>query len=209
MRFSNWLLLPLLFIPPAIFAADVIGPTYSIGEEPADKAILRVLREKQASGELKQLQKEAVARSMASAKNPKPVAGITSAKERRLVAIDASVTYPDDIKDPMGNVIVKAGTKVNPLEIMPLTRVLVFFDGKDTEQVEAVGRLLTQPGSRVRPILVSGSWLDLSKRWKQQVYFDQMGHLTQRFGVTAVPAIVRQIGNRLVMEELPAKDLKP
>lgn len=209
MRFSKWLLLCSFAIPRALLAADVIGPTYSIGEEAADKAILRVLKEKQDSGELKRLQKEAVERSMASARNPKPVAGITNAKERRVVAIDASVTYPDDIKDPMGNVIVKAGTKVNPLEIMPLTRVLVFFDGKDIEQVEAVGRMLAQPGARVRPILVSGSWLDLSKRWKQQVYFDQMGQLTQRFGITAVPAIVRQLGNRLVMEELPAKDLKP
>lgn len=74
-----------------------------------------------------------------------------------------------------------AGTKINPLDMTGLTKTLVFFDGRDPEQREAVGALLVAKGGqlKVKPILVAGSWLDLTKAWKTQVFYDQKGTLFQ------------------------------
>ncbi|KXS30377.1 MAG: Type-F conjugative transfer system protein TraW, partial [Candidatus Gallionella acididurans] len=44
--------------------------------------------------------------------------------------------------------------------------------------------------------------LDLMRKWKIQVFYDQGGTLTRRFGITHVPAIVRQEGKRLRIDEL-------
>jgi conjugal transfer pilus assembly protein TraW len=41
------------------------------------------------------------------------------------------------------------------------------------------------------------------------VYFDQDGYLTSRFGIKAVPAIVRQKGKALEVAETPVEELKP
>ena len=85
----------------------------------------------------------------------------------------------------------------------------LFFDGRDPEQREAVGRLVAKGGQlKVKPILVAGSWLDLTKAWKTQVFYDQKGTLSKRFGITAVPAVIRQQGKMLVLDEIPAKELQ-
>ncbi|WP_330996376.1 hypothetical protein [Burkholderia cepacia] len=60
----------------------------------------------------------------------------------------------------------------------------------------------------MKPILVAGSWLDLTKSWKTQVYYDQHGSLSKRFGIRAVPALIRQQDKVLVLDEIPAKELQ-
>ena len=54
----------------------------------------------------------------------------------------------------------------------------------------------------VREILIGGSYLDLMRRWKQTVYYDQQGLLTARLGIRQVPARVTQDGQRLRIDEL-------
>ena len=196
-------------IPASGIAAERLGTSYAIGEEAADQAIIRKLKDKARSGELKALETQAAQRSLHSAKYPKAVTGITKSSVYRAVAIDPSITYKSDVTDDFGKVIVKAGTRVNPLETLSLSKSLVFFDGSDSDQVAAVSAYMKASKVAVKPILVAGSWFELSKRWKQQVYHDQEGILTTRFGIAAVPAIVRQQGNRLVMQEIPTKDLRP
>jgi conjugal transfer pilus assembly protein TraW len=55
--------------------------------------IMKKLREKERSGELKRLQEEAIRRSMGSIKNMKPVDGITTVRARAQRFIDPTVTY--------------------------------------------------------------------------------------------------------------------
>lgn len=184
-----------------------IGPTWPIAEENAIDTITSMLREKQRTGELKRLQDEAVRRSMVSIRQPAPVEGIRTATVRSERTIDPSVTYSQSLLADDGRVIVPAGTKINPLDVMPFTETLVFFDGRDTEQVAAVGRMLASPGTHVKAILVAGSWLDLTKQFGTQIYFDQHGTLTQRFGIDTVPAVIRQKGNALSLSVVPAKEL--
>lgn len=197
-------------IVPATQAAHLgtIGQTYPIGEESALDMIMKKLRDKERSGELKKLQEEAVRRSMGSIKNMKPVEGIVTVTTRGQRFIDPTVTYTKAVTTDDGRIVIPAGTKINPLDMTGLTKTLIFFDGRDPEQREAVGRLVAKGQIKVKPILVAGSWLDLTKAWKTQVFYDQKGTLSKRFGIKAVPSVIRQQGKMLVLDEIPAKELQ-
>lgn len=186
----------------------VIGPVYPIGEESAIDTIMRRLKDKERTGELKRIQQEAVRRSVNSAKNPRPVDGLTTVQTRAQRLIDPTVTYDKAITTDEGQIVVPAGAKINPLLVTTLSKRLVFFDGRDKAQAEAVRKMVAREGVKVKPILVAGSWFDTTKAWKTQVYFDQHGKLSQRFGVRAVPTVIRQQGSMLVVDEIPAKELQ-
>lgn len=185
-----------------------IGPVYPIGEESALDTILNRLKEKERTGELKRIQQEAIKRSVASAKNPKPVDGLTTVHERSQRLIDPTVTYNRAVTTDDGQIVVPAGSKINPLLVTSLSKRLVFFDGRDRAQAEAVRKMVAKAGPKVKPILVAGSWFDTSKAWKTQVYYDQQGKLSQRFGIKAVPSVISQQGAMLLVEEVPAKELQ-
>lgn len=185
-----------------------IGPVYPIGEESALDTIMARLKEKERTGELKRIQQEAIRRSVADAKNPKPVEGLTTVQERSQRVIDPSVTYNRAITTDEGQIVVPAGAKINPLLITSLSKRLVFFDGRDKAQAEAVRKMVAKDGTKVKPILVAGSWFDTSKAWKTQVYYDQQGKLSRRFGIRAVPSVISQQGAMLLVEEVPAKELQ-
>lgn len=186
----------------------VIGPVYPIGEESALDTILNKLKEKERSGELKKIQDAAVKRSVNSAKNPPPVDGLVTVKERKERLIDPTVTYNQAVKTEEGAIVVPAGAKINPLLVTSLSKKLVFFDGRDKAQTEAVRKMVAKYSTKVKPILVAGSWYDTSKAWQTQVYYDQHGKLSQRFGIHAVPTVISQQGAMLLLEEIPAKELK-
>lgn len=185
-----------------------IGPVYPIGEESALDTILNRLKEKERTGELKRIEQEAIKRSVASAKNPKPVEGLTTVHERSQRLIDPTVTYNRAVTTDDGQIVVPAGSKINPLLVTSLSKRLVFFDGRDRAQAEAVRKMVAKAGPKVKPILVAGSWFDTSKAWKTQVYYDQQGKLSQRFGIKAVPSVISQQGAMLLVEEVPAKELQ-
>ena len=184
-----------------------IGPTYPIGEESALDLIMKRLREKERTGELKRIQDEAIRRSMGSIKHMRPVEGIATVKTRVQRFIDPTVTYTKAVTTDDGRIVVPAGTKINPLEMTRFSKTLVFFDGRDPAQREAVGRMVAK-GDKVKPILVAGSWLDLTKAWKTQVFYDQNGTLSRRFEIKAVPSFIRQHGKLLVLDEIPAGELR-
>lgn len=195
-------------IPVRAEELGAIGPVYPIHEESALDTILRRLKEKERTGELKRIQQEAVRRSINSAKNPKPVEGLTAVAERSQRLIDPTVSYTKAITTDEGQIVVPAGAKINPLLVTRLSKRLVFFDGRDRAQAEAVRRVVAKDGVRVKPILVAGSWYDTTKAWKTQVYYDQAGTLSRRFGIKAVPTVISQQGEMLLLEEVPAKELK-
>jgi len=214
MRFSNlivaFITASIVINTVPIFADELgaIGPTYPIGEESALDTILKRLKEKERTGELKRIQQQAIKRSINSAKNPKPVDGIVIVQERSQHLIDPTVTYTQAIKTDDGQIVVPAGAKINPLIITNLSKKLVFFDGRDKMQSEAVRKMVAKYSNKVKPILVAGSWYDTSKAWKTQVYYDQQGKLCQRFGIRAVPTVISQQGSMLLLEEIPAKELQ-
>ncbi len=210
MRSSKWAFSVLAAVAICARADHLgtIGPTYPIAEENAIEMILGKLRAKERDGSLKKLQQEAVKRSLNSIKNIPPVEGIGVVSDFSQRLVDPTVHYARAVTTDEGRVVVPAGAKVNPLLITSLTKRLVFFDGRDPAQVAAVRKLVQKERTRVKPILIAGSWLDLTKTWKTQVYFDQHGTLTRRFGVKAVPTIISQQGAALLVQEVPAKEMR-
>ena len=68
----------------------------------------------------------------------------------------------------------RAGTRVNPLDTVPLRQRLVFLDGDDPAQVAwAMGRTTAL---NAKLILVRGSPFALMKAEQRRFYFDQSGH---------------------------------
>ena len=180
----------------------VIGPTYEISEPHLLQMIEQRLREKERSGELGRLEAEARERGIATVKNPPPVAGLRATEAVRTFYFDPSFTLDRNIFGPQGELLFAAGTRKNPLEVVSLSRHLLFFDARDPRQVGRARQLIALYQGRVKPILVGGSYLDLMQSWHVPVYYDQQGLLTRRLGITQVPALVSQDGLRLRIDEL-------
>ena len=94
------------------------------------------------------------------------------------------------------------GTKVNPLDYLGWNTYLLFVDGRDQKQLDLTKRITAASDKPVKLVLVAGEPLNLMRKWKKQVYYDQGGILTRRFAITRVPAMVRQEGRRLRIDEL-------
>jgi conjugal transfer pilus assembly protein TraW len=180
----------------------VIGPTYEISEPHLLQMIEQRLREKERSGELGRLEAEARKRGIATVKNPPPVTGLRPTDTMRTFYFDPSFTLDRNIFGPQGELLFAAGTRKNPLEVVSLSRHLLFFDARDPRQVGRARQLIAIYQGRVKPILVGGSYLDLMLSWHVPVYYDQQGLLTRRLGITQVPALVSQEGLRLRIDEL-------
>jgi conjugal transfer pilus assembly protein TraW len=180
----------------------VIGPTYEISEPHLLQMIEQRLREKERSGELVRLEAEARKRSIATVKNPPPVTGLRATDAVRTFYFDPSFTLDRNLLGPQGELLFAAGTRKNPLEVVSLSRHLLFFDARDPRQVGRALQLIALYQGRVKPILVGGSYLDLMQSWHLPVYYDQQGLLTRRLGITQVPALVSQDGLRLRIDEL-------
>ena len=211
MRFSNRARIAALLLAVAGTALvqpahaqhlGVIGPTYPIAEPSLLALIQSKLRELAANDGLERLQRESQARIRRQIEDPAPVAGISRTATARTFHFDPSIEVPYPISDADGRLIVAPGTRVNPLDVVSLSRPLFFFDARDAEQVERARRELAEHGGQVKLILTGGSYLDLMRRWKQTVYYDQQGLLTTRLGIRQVPARVTQDGRRLRIDEL-------
>lgn len=182
-----------------------IGPTYPVAEKNLLDVIMARLRAKEASGELKRHEQEARDRAAYAVNNPRPVDGLRRAQAARTFYFDPSFTLQSNVVDSTGAVLFPAGTRKNPLEVVSLSKHLLFFDARDPGQVARARELIEHYQGKVKPILVGGSYLDLMKRWNKPVFYDQEGTLVRKFGIAAVPAIVSQEGQRLRIDEVPVR----
>ena len=185
-------------------AADLgtIGPTYGISEPHLLNFIEQRLRDKERSGELQQLIAQAQARAIDAVKRPQPVVGLQPTVTARTFYFDPSFTLDRNITDARGQLLFAAGTRKNPLDVVSLSKHLLFFDARDRRQVTRAQELMARYAGKVKPILTGGSYLDLMKVWRIPVYYDQQGTLTRRFGIRQVPALVSQEGARLRIDEV-------
>lgn len=182
-----------------------IGPTYPVAEKNLLDVIMARLRAKEASGELKRHEQEARDRAAYAVNNPRPVDGLRRSQAARTFYFDPSFTLQSNVVDSTGAVLFPAGTRKNPLEVVSLSKHLLFFDARDPGQVARARELIEHYQGKVKPILVGGSYLDLMKRWNKPVFYDQDGTLVRKFGIAAVPAIVSQEGQRLRIDEVPLR----
>jgi conjugal transfer pilus assembly protein TraW len=186
------------------FAIDLgtIGPTYPISEPNLLEFIAQRLKEKERSGELARLLNLARDRGIQAVRQPQAVVGLRTTQTPRTFYVDPSFVLDRNILDPQGHVLFAAGSRHNPLDVVALSKHLLFFDARDQRQVKRARALIGTYQGRVKPILTAGSYLDLMKTWRTPVFYDQQGALTRRLGIGQVPALVSQEGQRLRIDEL-------
>jgi conjugal transfer pilus assembly protein TraW len=198
---TDYLLLITFFLTPGM-AKDcgTHGTIYPIVEEDPIAVIQAKLKDMEERGEIAQHNRQLQKKTKASVERPKPVEGISKATESRVFYFDPTYVVIEDLKDHTGRVFAKKGSKLNPLETVSLSHVLLFFDGDDEDQ-KAWVKEQTQKGA-VKLILVKGRPLSLAEEWKQPIYFDQGGTLTKKLGIQQVPAVVSQEKTTLRIEEI-------
>lgn len=200
-----WALVALALLTTHAAAAldlGVIGPVYEIAEPSLIEVIHARLHELDASGALARLQRESQMRITREVVEPVPVSGIVKTTHARSFHFDPSIEVPYPVTDADGRVLVAPGTRVNPLDTVSLSRPLLFIDARDEAQIESAVRLLAEHRGELKLILTAGSYLDLSRRLKQAVFFDQQGSLTTKLGIRHVPALVTQDDKQLRIDEL-------
>ena len=180
----------------------VIGPVYPIAEPSLLDLILAKLRDAEATGALAKLHREARTGITRGIENPAPIAKITKTSKARSFYFDPSIVVPAAITDADGKVLIAPGTRVNPLDTVSMSKQLLFIDARDAAQVGRAKTLVDERGGKVKVILTGGSYLELMRRWKRPVFFDQQGQLTDKLGIRHVPALVTQEGKRLRIDEL-------
>ena len=180
------------------------GTNYPVAEE----SILLMFQKKLGALDLKKEEERMRKAAEERVKNPAPVSGIVPAKETREFWHDPTYILTEDAVLPCGRVLYRAGTAVNPLDYMDLDRRLFFVDGREEKQVEWLkSRLLPDSSSgenkiEDRIILVGGSPVELQDKLGFEVYFDQAGELTTRFGIKGSPALAEQDEKKLKIVEV-------
>ena len=190
----------------------VRGATWPVAEPDLLEEIEARLLGMQRSGELARLEREARERTRARLEEPDPVPGITPALEERSRLFDSAVTVAREIRAPDGTLLAGAGTRVNPLERMTLSRDLLFVDGRRGAEIAWVLAREAEGARPARIVLLAGRPLELMRRHRRPFFFDQGGRLAARFGIAATPSLVAQAGTLLRITEIPVEDrdaLKP
>lgn len=198
------LLIALLPLSPSVRSEDlgVVGPTYQIIERDALELITSKLKQMEQSGELAQYQENYKNKVIYSIEHPKPLTGFKSTETASTHYYDPAIVTQKDIVDATGKVIYPRGTRVNPLDYIGWNTYLLFVDGRDEKQLEFTKKIVSTSDRPVKVVLVAGEPMALMRKWKSSVYFDQGGKLIKRFSIAQVPAIVRQEGKRLRIDEL-------
>ena len=203
MRFG--FVIVLLFLSSAVNAKvydlGVMGQTYEIAEPDLLVSIHNKLQEAKANGKMAEVEEQMKKRFIAHANRPKGIT-LPRAQKHRFRYYDPSIVLSQDIIDHRGKVLWPAGTTVNPLEYVTLSQQWLFFDGDDPEQTAWAYDYLKRYPNQVRPILIQGAVLKLSKTWQIKLYFDQHGKYIEKFGINVVPSIISQEGKKLRIDEV-------
>jgi conjugal transfer pilus assembly protein TraW len=192
-----------LFSALTALATDlgVYGNVWDIAEPDLTQYIKAKLSKMQKSGELDRLNKENRKKALDHLEHPDPVPGITNTTEAKTWWIDPTFTETHDVGIPGKKPLIPQGYQYNPLAHGSLGKRYIFVDGSDPRQVDLARRYIAQaPKDRI--VLTAGRWTELTRKLKVQVYYDQGGAITKRFGITHVPTILSQDGNLLKVQEI-------
>ena len=180
----------------------VRGTVWPVAEPDLLMEIESRLGAMEASGELARMRGAALARARKRIEAPPRVGGIGPARVRRTRLFDPSVMAERDVRTHDGALIAARGARINPLDVRPLTRDLLFIDG--ARPVEVAWALRRERPSRI--VLLAGRPLDLMRTHGRPFFFDQGGRLTRRLGLRATPSVVTAEGSALRITEVPLED---
>ena len=198
--------LAVCLLSPLAYAGDLgtWGDLWPIQEQDMLSLITSRLDALEKSGRWGQEMEAFKARVITNSQRPAPVEGIVRADRYEQRWFDPSIRLSDDLKDQNAVLFARKGQVINPLKTVPFMQTLYFIDGDDPDQLAWMKRQVPQTLiSKI--ILVKGSVPETSAALDSRIYFDQHGVLSQRFGLTRVPARITPApsGERLNIETFP------
>lgn len=177
-----------------------IAEVFPIAEDDALVHLERQLHQRAASGQLARDQAALRARIEQRTLRPVPVAAVRRTTTTTVRYYDPTVWVQADIRDHEGKLVLARGTRANPFDQVVLSKRVLFFDGADPDQVAWAARERAQGAALL--VLVGGAPIELERRWRTPVYFDQGGAMVRQLGIEQVPARISQDGKRLRIEEV-------
>lgn len=207
MKFAHSLVVGgLLLVTTAGHAKDL--GTWGNVFEPAEPDMLVFIHQRlkamEDSGEMARLKSEAIDRVKQHAVRPHPVPGLTPAVKYRTFSFDPTFTVAQTVTDMKGHILARQGDQVNPFDSVPFSETLYFIDGDNRDEVDWVKKDSAQTPN-VKVILVNGNIKETSDTLDEQVYFDQAGVLTTKFGFEHTPVRISRDKRVLKIEEIPVK----
>jgi conjugal transfer pilus assembly protein TraW len=202
------MIIALLFYPYLAFSKDlgVYGQAFNIKEIDLLEQIENKLKYLESTGKIAEHQNAISKKAKESIERPNEVTGIIDTDQERVFYYDPSIILDEDLTDDKGEVFYKKNTLINPLDYVPFTKTMVFFNGDAKQQAQwALDKHKTTLGNAIL-VMTKGAPIKQSDEWGITVYFDQMGLITKKLGIRQVPAIVTQEGNRLKIEEVKIEE---
>jgi len=203
-RFIAVLCLALAMLSAPASAADlgVRGATWPVAEPDLLAQIEARLAVMERSGALTRFEAEARERVRTRLEAPEPVPGIAPAREARSRRFDPAIAVARDIRTHDGTLIAAAGTRIDPFAHAPLSRDLLFIDGR--REAEIAWALSASRPAKI--VLLAGRPLDLARRHGRPFFFDQGGRLAERLDLRFTPSLVARDGAHLRIDEIPLDD---
>ncbi|WP_160623774.1 type-F conjugative transfer system protein TraW [Mixta intestinalis] len=177
-----------------LFASELgtYGDTWDIHERNLIAALKDNLTQHFGNRTQEDIEREMQRKAEERALRPTPVPGLTTARETHSRLFDPSFTVQRDIADHNGVVFAQKGQKINPFDVIPVfDETLYFIDADDSRQMAWIKQQVPHTTSS-RVILVNGNVRDSATALGMRVYFDQTGSITKKFGISQVPAEVKQ-----------------
>lgn len=125
---------------------------------------------------------------------------------------DPTVVNKEAIVSPDGAVIAPAGAVFNPLDIVPFTKTIVAFDATQKAQFELAKRIAEQETAAGRGVILLMTAIDLSRPWEAIAEYNRIVFpnrvfllddlVASRFGIVAVPSVIRAEGRQFRIEEV-------
>ncbi len=188
--------------PGAAKDLGVRGAVWPVAEPDLLAEIEARLGAMEASGEMARMRGEAIESARGRIEAPGRVEGIGPARVHHTRLFDPSIELERDVRAADGTLLAARGARINPLEVQPLTRDLVFIDG--ARPVEVAWALRRERPARI--VLLAGRPLDLMRTHGRRFFFDQSGRLSRRLGLRATPSVVTSEGSVLRITEVPLED---
>ena len=137
---------------------------------------------------------------------PSDSVNLPRATESREFSPDMSYTLPFDVVGANGTVIYPMGFRFDPMEYVSMPTTIVIFNPEDPEQLEWYRKNYAGNVS-IQAIATAGSYRKHSKQLGRSLYY-LPEIVARRFRLKAVPVIIRNVGNRIVVNEIDpsAKD---
>lgn len=182
----------------------MIGPTTTVTEP----SLIDVLKQRLVAYDFTAARQRAAARYW----DKLDYIDLPQSSEPRLRRFDPSVLVTADITDAKGKVMVPAGRRINPLDIVPFHQRILVFDASRPEQVALARDLAAR--YRDRRMVLLASRLDRTAGWdgfkqlqdgfRAPVYLLNES-IRARFHIERVPVLIDSDDRDIVVHEIPPR----